>query len=365
MYISEVSGHHSATLAIEKAIRIIQPQATVLNINAFNYTNPLAERVVNRLYMGLIKKAPRVWDYLYDNPVVVKNTTRFKRVIHRFNSPKLKLLFDEFRPQVVACSQAFPCGMVADFKKSYRYRVPLVAVLTDYVLHSYWLYENVDYYIVPSQEVGQCLVKRGISFSKVRILGIPFDPKFSQATDKAAILRKYDLRPDIPIILIMGGGRGIGPIKQIVESLNRSKMDLQILVVTGTNRRAYSFIKKRLLFYKKKFLLFGFVENIYELMSIAKLIITKPGGITTAEALSKGLPMVIVRPIPGQEESNTDYLISKGAAIRCDEPRRINYIVEGLFSQPRELASFSGNALSISHPNAAMEAARLLLNISP
>ncbi len=102
MYISEVSGHRSAAMAIEKALKILQPDTEVLNINAFNYTNPISEKVINRLYLGVITRTPQLWDYLYDNPAIVKKIEKIKDNIHKMNSPKLKNLFDRFRPQVVA-----------------------------------------------------------------------------------------------------------------------------------------------------------------------------------------------------------------------------------------------------------------------
>ena len=179
MYISEVSGHHSATIAIEKAIKILSPDAQILNINGFNYTNPISEKIINRLYMGIIKRTPQIWDYLYDNPSVAKNIEKIKETVHKLNSPKLKNLFDRFKPTAVVCTQAFPCGMVADFKKTYNSDIPLIAVLTDYIPHSYWIYDAVDYYITPAQEVGHLLAEKGVDTKKIKNFGIPFDPKFN------------------------------------------------------------------------------------------------------------------------------------------------------------------------------------------
>ncbi|MFH0913259.1 MAG: hypothetical protein V1884_03130, partial [Candidatus Omnitrophota bacterium] len=133
MYISEVSGHHSAAVAIEKAIKVLEPGIEVLNIDAFKYTNPVSEKIVNSLYMAVIKRTPKIWDYLYDNPKVAERLEKIKATVHKFNSPKLKNLFDKFNPDAVLCTQAFPCGMVADYKKTYNSTIPLVAVLTDYV----------------------------------------------------------------------------------------------------------------------------------------------------------------------------------------------------------------------------------------
>lgn len=363
MYISEVSGHHSATLAIEKAIKTISPDTEILNINAFNYTNPITEKIINRLYMSVIKATPQIWDYLYDNPVVVKNLAKIKEKIHKFNSPKMAKLFEKFKPDAVCCSQAFPCGMVADYKKACGSKLPLVAVLTDYVPHSFWVYDDINYYITPSQDVAEKLIQKGVEPKRVKPYGIPFDHKFSQPLTKEPIFKTLGFNPEVPTVLIMGGGQGLGPVKKIVKALEDIKPDLQEIIVTGTNKKLYSSLKRKVKKYKKKITVFGFTDKINELMSIADIVITKPGGITTAEALTKKLPMIIVKPIPGQEINNTVYLTAQKAAIKVDEPQEIGKVIEELLLNPNKLEELSKAAARISKPNASMDAARLLLSL--
>jgi processive 1,2-diacylglycerol beta-glucosyltransferase len=363
MYISEVSGHHSATLAIEKAIKILQPETEVLNINGFKYTNPISEKVVNKLYLSLIKRSPQIWDYLYDNPEVAKKIGKLKDTVHGFNSPKLKNLFDKFKPDAVACTQAFPCGMVADFKKTYNSDISLIAVLTDYIPHSYWIYDTINFYISPAEEVTQRLIKKGVSADKIKTLGIPFDPKFNQEVPRAEVLRKLDLDPNLPTMLIMGGGQGLGPIKKIVKSLEKVEKEFQEIIVAGSNKKMYNSLKRKIKKYKKKALLFGYVNNINELMGISDIIVTKPGGITTAEALAKNLPMIIIRPLPGQEAYNTTYLTQKDAAIKIDRPEDITFIIEGLLRDADKLNRMREATASISRPNASLDVARLLLKL--
>jgi processive 1,2-diacylglycerol beta-glucosyltransferase len=364
MYISEISGHHSATNAIETALKKLQPDTQTLNINAFNYTNPISEKVVNRLYLGVIKRTPKIWDYLYDNPRVVKKIEKIKESIHKFNSQKLKVLFDDFKPDAVVCTQAFPCGMVADYKKAYSSNIPLVAVLTDYIPHAYWLYDNVDYYITPSQDVSLRLMKKGAEPEKIKPLGIPFDTKFNEPHDSRKLLQKFKLASNLPVILIMGGGQGLGPIKTLVKNLEKTETEIQEIIVTGTNKKLYNALKRKVKKYKKKILLFGYVNNIDELMEISSLIITKPGGVTTAEVLAKGLPMIIVRPIPGQEVNNTGYLTEKGAAIKIDKTEDISSAVEDLLTKPDKLNSMRQAAGRISKPSASLDIAKLLLNLN-
>ena len=361
MYISEVSGHHNATLAIEKAIRILTPHAEISNINAFNYTNPVAEKVVNSVYMSIIKVAPKIWDYLYDNPKIVKKIEKAKQNINKANSPKLKKLFERLRPEVVVCTQAFPCGMVAGYKKTYQADLPLIAVLTDYVPHSYWIYDAVDCYITPSEDVSSRLIKKGVPAQKVKSLGIPFDPKFNTTLDKNSIFSKYKLSPGLPTILIMGGGQGLGPIKTIVKSLEKIDRDIQEIIVTGTNKKLYNSLRRKIKKYKKKIVVFGYAQNINELMSIADIVVSKPGGVTTSEVLSLAKPMIIVKPLPGQEANNTAYLTQKEAALEIEEPGKINLVIEDLLRNHQKLKHLSDCAKRISKPNASMDIARLLL----
>jgi len=362
LYISQVSGHRSAAMAVQEAIKSIKPEAEILSINAFNYTNPVTEKVINRIYMGVLNKAPQIWDYLYDNPRVVKRLEKIKNAVHKFNSPKLKKLFDKFQPDIVACTQAFPCGMVADYKKFYNSDVKLLAVLTDFVPHSYWVYDKVDYYIVPSREVADRLQAKGVPAQKIKPFGIPFDPKFNAPVDREAVLRKLNFKKDVPTLLIMGGGHGLGPIGTIIRSLEKVKSPLQEIVVTGINTKLHKRLQKEVKGYKKNIVITGFVDNINELMSICDILITKPGGITTAEALAKNIPMIIIKPIPGQEANNTAFLTGKKAAIEVDELEKINLTVEELLSHSEKLKSLAEAAAAISKPQAAMDIAKLILS---
>jgi len=361
MYITEISGHHSAALAIEKGIKILSADAQVLNINAFQYTNPISEKIVNRIYTTIIKKTPKIWDYVYDNLKIKNRIEKLQESLYKLNSPKLKKLFDRFQPDVAVCTQAFPCGMVADYKKAYNSKLPLIAVLTDYVPHSYWIYDNVNYYISPSEEVSQRLIKKGIPSYKIKSFGIPFDPAFNESVDKDSIREKFKLVFGLKTILIMGGGQGLGPIKTIVKSLEKVKLPIQEIIVAGTNKKLYNSLKKKIKEYKKRILLYGYVNNINELMSVCDIVITKPGGITTSEALAKKLPLIIVKPLPGQEINNTVYLMEQRAAIKIDKPELTNEVIDDLFSNSQELKRLSESAGRIAKPNAALDIARFIL----
>ena len=362
LYISEHSGHHCASLAIEKALKGLDPSIQTLNLNSFNYTNPILEKIINRAYMGVVKRTPELWDYLYDNPDVLKNTQKLREMIHRFNTGKLKALLDEFKPDAIVCTQAFPCGMIADYKKSFNVSIPLVGVLTDYAPHSYWVYDNVDKYIVPSGEAGKKLINNGIDPSRVEMLGIPIDPKFREPLIADKIRQGMGIDKNIPAVLIMGGTQGLGPIKDMVKLLDRSGIEMQMIIASGTNKKLYNWLKSRR--FKKKVLSFSLAPNVDELMSISSLVITKPGGITTAEALAKALPMLIVNPLPGQEAINTKFLLKEGAAVKAQSPQDAVILLKELLYNRNKLKIMSAKARALSRPDSSSNIARVILELT-
>jgi processive 1,2-diacylglycerol beta-glucosyltransferase len=361
MYITKVSGHRSATVAIERSIKEQNCDAEIMSINGFGYTHPHLEKVVNRAYMGVIRRTPFIWDFLYDNPKIVKNTNAIKNYLHKTSHKRLSRLFSEFYPDTVVCTQAFPCGMVADYKMDHQQNFTLIAVLTDFLPHSYWVNEGVDYYVVPSMEARDRLLTMGVAEDAIKLYGIPIRPRFAMQLDKKPIADRLGLDLDIPTILIMGGGQGLGPIKQMVKSLLKIASPFQMIVLAGVNKKLQKWLQEVKRDSSKKLLVYEYTHHVDDLMEVASLIITKPGGMTTAESLAKGLPMIIVHPIPGQEMRNTDFLLEKGIGIRVDKAEEIGEEVELLLKSPERLESMSKAAYENAKPHAALDIAKLIL----
>lgn len=362
MYITSNSGHYRASLAIENALKTLSPGIITMNINGFAYTNPFLEKLINRTYMSVIKNKPEVWEYLYDNPKVLKSVQGMRNSIHKSNSKKLKVLIqDEFKPDAVVCTQAFPCGMVADYKKYLGLDLPLFGVLTDHAPHSYWIFDNVDYYIVPSEVSKNHFIRNGVNGAKIRVFGIPIDFRFSKNLGREEACKKLGVDSRKRTILIMGGSQGLGPVENMLDSLEAVAYDFQIMAVCGINKRLYRKLAKRAKRYKKKMLVFGLTENVEELMEASDIIITKPGGLTTSEALAKNLPMIIIHPIPGQEAKNTDFLLQQGVALRAEDGGDVAVLAQELFSNSVKLDEMRKKADLIKKPNSAMDTAQLIL----
>jgi len=368
MYITKVSGHRQATMAIQHAIKSLDPNVTAPTVNGFGYTYPRLERVINGAYMGVIKTTPKVWDYLYDNPRILKKSKRIKAFLHKTSHAKIGRLIAKYRPDTVVCTQAFPCGMVADYKRAYNADFKLVGVLTDYAPHSFWINDGVDCYIVPSSDAKERFKTKGVTEDAIKVYGIPIRPKFAVQLDKKPIAEKLGLDLNVPTVLVMGGGQGLGPIKAVVKSLLRIEMPLQMIVLTGVNKKLLKWLdrqktkkRKPKTSKNKTIIAYEYANNVDELMEVSTLIITKPGGMTTSECLAKGLPMVIVNPLPGQEMRNTGFLLKKGIAIRIDKTNDIGEEIELLLKSPEKILEMGKAAFAEAHPHAALDIAKLIL----
>lgn len=363
MYISNVSGHRHASLAIQKALQEVDGAVQTKSIDAFNYTNPFLEKFINKLYTFVIKTVPRVWDYLYDNEDVLARVRKTRSLIHRLNDKKIKELFDDFRPDIVVCTQAFPCGMIADYKRRHNLNIPLMGVLTDYAPHGYWLNDSVDIYIVPGPKIKQKLIQRGIPQQRLKVLGIPIDSKFRNPGNPGEVLRRLRLDSNLPVILIMGGGQGLGPIKKIVRTLDTLRRPVQLIVACGTNRSLYKWLKRNEPLFNKPVAVMDYTERIDELMSVSSFIVTKPGGLTSAEALSKSLPIIIASPLPGQESLNTHFLLETGVALKMESFTELKSLTEELLSDAARLEELRGRAHAAALADSALKTAQLILSM--
>ncbi|MCK4326405.1 hypothetical protein KAW55_06580, partial [bacterium] len=255
----ENSGHQLASIAIEKAIKELDPQVETLIVNSLDYTNPRIDRVVSNIYLAMLRRTPEIWDYLYDNPKVVRRTNRTTRIINRISSAKLERLVNSFSPDTIVCTQAFPCGVMATYKERRGTDIRLLGVVTDYMAHTYWLYEEVNLYAVPSEASKNDLVERGIEKERIQITGIPIHPKFASRQDRNELRERLNLNPHLPTILIMGGGQGFGPLGETIRCLDELDSHFQVVVVSGMNKSLEKRLKEEKVRMKKPIHVFGYV----------------------------------------------------------------------------------------------------------
>lgn len=332
--VSVGAGHDSVANALAEEIIIQSPNSEVLIVDTFKYINPILNKVVVGSYMETIRFTPKVWGYLYDQAEDGERLVDMGQILSKLLSPKLDQLLRDFEPDVLICSHAFPVGIISVLKERKKLNIPLVACITDFTVHSFWIHSQVNMYVIPSPDLIYPFIKEGVSNEKVKAFGIPIRHQFLTIPSQGRVRQQMGLS-QLQTILVMGGGLGLGKIEAVVNSLLQEDI-FQVMVVTGSNAK----LKKNLEALKNNRLhVFGFVDNVAELMAAANIIVTKPGGITCAEALAMELPMAIISPLPGQEDRNTDYFINKGIAIIV---RKAEHLV-------RDLIALSANELRLRH----------------
>ncbi len=359
LYITNLSGHYKAAKAIKEAFIQSDPDIEVFSIDILKKFHPYASVLINFIYSFIVRKIPFLWGNIYDKKTVISGLNPWKRFIHACDFKKFSRLIEEIKPQAVISTQAFPCGLSSHYKKVSRSPILLTGVITDFWPNGFWFYDNIDYYILPYSGCKPRFLDSGIPEEKLKTFGIPIMPEFSgEITEQEA---KESLRFDksLPLVLIMGGGSGLGPIEKIISGLDKSNLNFQIAAVCGKNKNLYRRLRKLPL--KKRAELFSYTNKIHKLMSASDIIITKPGGITVSEALNKKLAIIAINPIPGQESNNLKVLLKEKAVLEARNPEEAVSLTEKLLRNRNKLKTLSENTLKFSTPGAALKTAGLII----
>jgi processive 1,2-diacylglycerol beta-glucosyltransferase len=361
-YITPSSGHQKAAEAMMAALKVLRPDIECEGIHSISYAAPLLGKIVSRLYLQVLKRAPQVWDFIYDNPRVERATRDLRDLLHIFKTAKILRLLREHGPHALVCTQAVPVGLLAALKEHGKLRLPLIGVVTDFGVHAYWLSRHVDLYLVPTEDVRRRMIRSGIAAARVRVTGIPIDPVFAHRGDARAERESLGLSPHRPTVLMMGGHYGLGPLEDAVRALRRLPGDVQVMAVCGSNRSLYKALSADFAS-DRRVKIFGHTRSIARLMDAADLLVSKPGGLTTAESLAKGLPMMMISPIPGQEERNARFLLRHGAAERVAGAEDLARRVEFLLERPDAMRRRRERTMSLGRPRAAFDAAEAVLEL--
>jgi processive 1,2-diacylglycerol beta-glucosyltransferase len=364
LHASAGAGHKRAAEALEKAFTLEDKNVEVSVRDILDFTSPMFRRTYGRGYLDIVRKAPELWGFMYarsDKKSQSPSHKKIRALFNEINAGAFIKFCKGFNADIVVCTHFMPLEILAR-KLGRRWRqVPLFCVITDFAVHSLWIIQNVDRYYVATEDARRQLIRKGQPADKIRITGIPVDPVFAQSETAENARRNLAIDPAIPTILLLSGGFGIGPTVDLIHSFGQADINCQLLVVAGANEK----LKKEAVAAASGLTIpvkvFGFVDNIHELMDASDIVISKPGGLTTSEVLAKAKPMIAIDPIPGQEQRNCEYLLEAGAAVRLYEPEDAPYKVQAILGDPARLARMQHNAQGISHPNAAREIVRDIL----
>lgn len=293
--------------------------------------------------------------YLTDIRVVDRIVRYFRRITNSIHCRGFEEYVLTEKPDLIITTHWLANEIITSLKKRRKLDPFLVTCITDYYPHAFWRNQGVDLYIAPSEDLIPRLVKLGVVREKVRTLGLPITPEFACRHDKAEIRKQLGMETGLFSILITSGGFGVGPIKELVAEIEKIDYPLQIQVVCGKNAG----LEKELAFYTKntrhRIQIFGFVKNMDELMEANDILISKSGGLTSTEAMAKDLPLIILYPIPGQEFSNSEFLLKHGAGLRVRSAKQARTALEELLAEPGRLAVLQKNIGKLAKPNAARE----------
>ncbi|MBV8373946.1 MAG: hypothetical protein JO302_00415 [Candidatus Eremiobacteraeota bacterium] len=357
-------GHVSAANAVCAALRRIEPRARTLVVDSYKYAALVVSRVVSDGYLQMVKTIPQMYRYIYDRAERATEVGPFRTWAHQFTAGNLRALIEQERPDVVACTHAFPCGAMAEYKRLYADAPPVVGIVTDFAVHAFWIHRNIDGYAVATGGVRDVMIARGIAPERVLASGIPVRSEFEPSAEPRFALReRLGLPQDRSVILLMGGGLGIGPLERMIRALDAIAVPAAAVVVTGQNRQ----IERRVLAaaesvnYPVRAL--PFVENVYDYMHAADALVTKPGGLSTAEALVAQIPLVLCKPLPGQEERNARLLCDAGAALRTRRVSDLPAVLSSMLTDARRRQGLIDAAKRLAKPNAAGEAASMIARL--
>ena len=334
-------------------------------VDSYRYAASLFSKVVSDGYIGMVRTIPQVYGFIYDRAERATAAGGFRVWASEFTARNLRGLMERLRPSAVVCTHAFPCGVMSAYKRLYDPALPVIGIVTDFVVHPFWIYKNVDAYAVATPEIRAAMVGRGIEPERIGVDGIPVDPRFGAVPDDRGPLRDaLGLPRHATVALVMGGGLGLGPVAATVRALARTAVPLIPVVIVGKNRRLERHVAEQARRHGADVRVLGFVENVFDWMGAADVLVTKPGGLTTSEALAARVPMVLLRPLPGQEERNARYLVSRGAALRARNAGELVRVVDAVLSDERVGRRLRESAAVLARPDATERIAARIANLA-
>jgi processive 1,2-diacylglycerol beta-glucosyltransferase len=377
------AGHLAAAAALDEAWRAARPGDVVDKVDLVKFFSPLHRAIVSDGYVKLVEHAPELWGMMFaksDQPRLARRLNRIKAMFPSNSRHLFGRYVKQFAPDVVLCTHYLPletlahmkakaaskrsqmAGSSAKSKSKIEGEIPgradgaatplAVSIVTDFEAHALWMEPCVDLYCVAAQETKARLVARGAPEENIVATGIPVSARFSAKIEPKAVRKVLGLRDDLPVLLVLSGGFGMGPVAEILLELDKAQKPFQSVVVTGRNeqlRRDLAAVDRM-----HPTHVLGYASNMPELMTVADLIITKPGGLTSSEALAIGKPLFILNPIPGQEAANSDFLLERGAAAKVNRVEDLPYRLGQLLGSSK-LDAMARAAKALGRPHAAVQ----------
>ena len=386
MSASTGGGHNRAARAIKeelesRTIDIMSIECEI--VDSLKLVNNTMDKVISRGYEKSALYTPKAYGSVYRfSETTIASKNEFKtNPLTSLMARKFKHLLNESTPDLIIGTHPFPMIALSTLKKNNNIHSlsrsesfykstkvdipPMISVLTDYTTHSTWIQNEIDYYIVGHEYVKELLVYEGVDSEKVKAFGIPVEKSFLSHRDRETVLTELGLSPEKLTVLLMGGSFGAGNIKETLEDLIAIDRDFQILVITGRNEHLKDKLSKMLdsTIHNKNICLLGYTNKMNDILASIDVLISKPGGLTTTEALLNDVPMIVPYFIPGQEEENLDFLTNCGAALRTTKKYSLPVLLKVLIDDPSRLDNLRKNIKSIRKFDSAVNISNLVVDI--
>lgn len=346
-------------------MRRVDPGVRTHVVDSYKYAALVVSSVVSSGYLQMVKTIPQMYRYIYNRAERATEVGPFRTWAHQFTAGNLRALFERERPDVVVCTHAFPTGAMAEYKKLYADAPPVLGIVTDFAVHQFWLHQNIEAYAVATDEVRDIMIERGISPDRIAVSGIPVNPNFARGDESVRSLReRLGLPLDRKVVLMMGGGLGIGPLGKMLHALEAIDTPIAAVVVAGKNKTAEKRVLETAESVRYPVRVLRFVDNVYDYMHAADAFVTKPGGLSTAEALAACVPLVLCKPLPGQEERNARVLTEWGVAARARKLEDLAEAVAPILTDSSRRERMIAASRRFGRPDAARDAAAMIVALS-
>jgi processive 1,2-diacylglycerol beta-glucosyltransferase len=361
--VSAGAGHVRAAQALEAAARAAQPPLDATHVDLLSLVPKDFRKLYGERYIRLVEKSPQLWSWLYgktDRASRESLAGKLKRGAEKLNTRKLWAEVERVSPDAIICTHFLPAELLSRARARGRRTPPVWVQVTDFDVHALWVHPHVDRYCVASDEVAFRLADRGVPREKVSVTGIPVMPQFSTPLERATCAAELGVDARKFTVVMMAGGAGVGSLDDLAARLLALPGDLQLIALAGRNADLLGKLQALAKKHPGKLFPLGFTTTVERAMTAADLVVTKPGGLSVSECLAKRRPMLLVSPIPGQEERNADYLLEAGAAVKAIDGASLAYKLGRLVADPARLAAMSEAAHRIATPHAARDVIALL-----
>ena len=311
-----------------------------VHIDVMTLVPRLFRKIYADSYLAIIERHPAFWGYLYhasDRTPPDSRTNRLRQAIEALNTRAFRKTITELAPDYVVCTHFLPAQILSRMIARRTFDRPVWVSVTDFDVHQLWSHEYLTGYCVAAEEIAWRIRERGIGQAQVAVTGIPIMPAFAQRLDRATCARELGLDPARTTLLLMSGGFGVGAIDLLAARILSIPGNHQLVALAGKNQELLARLTTLASKHPGRLLPLGFTTTIERVMACADLAITKPGGLTTSECLAVGLPLIVVSPIPGQEERNADYLLERGAALKAHDVAGLEYRIRRILDEPELL----------------------------